>query len=162
MKRARRGAVSVTWGGIHFARRGIEWITQKRRKKVILPIPTELLFLLEAERDRRNPNPSDRALLNHSTGKPMSRPQLYERMKALGKRAGVDNAHPRRFRYTLAVNMLEQGTSPYDAAKMPGDTIETIEKHYAPFVPEFRERVRGILESASKIRDLAKITVTNT
>ena len=154
-------AVSITWHEIHFDRREIERITQKRRKKVILPIPTELLFLLEAERDRRNPKPTDRVLLNPSTGKPMSRPRLYERMKALGKQAGVDNVHPHRFRDTLAVNMLEQGAGPYDVAKMLGDTIATTEKHYTPFVPVLRERVRGFLESASEVRDRAKISVTN-
>ena len=34
-------------------------------------------------------------------------------------------------------------------AKMPGDTIETVERHYTPFVKELRERVRSILETGS-------------
>ena len=57
--------------------------------------------------------------------------------------------------------MLEQGAGPYDVAKMLGDNIETTEKHYTPFVPVLRERVRGFLESASEVRDRAKISVTN-
>lgn len=153
-------AVSVTFSEIHFDQREIKWITQKRRKKVILPIPTELLFLLEAERDRRNPKPKDRVLLSPSTGKPMSGPRLYDRMKVLGKRTSVDNVQPLRFRDTLAVNMLEQGASPYDVAKL-GDTIETIEKNYAPFVPVLRERVRGILESAGEYSNHGEISVTD-
>jgi hypothetical protein len=40
---------------------------------------------------------------------------------------------------------------------MLGDTIETVEKHYTPFVRELRERVRAILESDA---GLEKITVT--
>jgi hypothetical protein len=40
-----------------------------------------------------------------------------------------------------------RGASPYDAAKVLGDTIETVEKHYTPFVPELRERVRSILDN---------------
>jgi hypothetical protein len=32
---------------------------------------------------------------------------------------------------------------------MLGDTVETVEKHYAPFVPALRERVRRIMESGS-------------
>jgi hypothetical protein len=43
--------------------------------------------------------------------------------------------------------MLEKGASPYDAAKTLGDTIHTIEKHYAPFTKELRDRVRKIMES---------------
>jgi len=57
--------------------------------------------------------------------------------------------------------MLGQGAGPYDVAKMLGNTIATIEKHYSPFVPELRERVRGFLESASEVRDRVKISVTN-
>jgi integrase len=68
-------------------------------------------------------------------------------MLALGRRAGVTNAHPHRFRDTLAVDMLEKGASPYDVAKVLGDTIETVEKHYAPFTKELRDRVRRIMEN---------------
>jgi integrase len=77
----------------------------------------------------------------------MTRPRLYQRMLALGKRAGVPNAHPHRFRDTLAVDMLEKGANPYDVAKTLGDTIETIEKHYTPFTKELRDRVRRIMEN---------------
>ena len=63
-------------------------------------------------------------------------------MMQLGRRAGVANSHPHRFRDSLAVEMLCRSASPYDVAKVLGDTIETVEKHYAPFVPELRERVR--------------------
>ena len=77
----------------------------------------------------------------------MTRPRLYERMLALGKRAGVPQAHPHRFRDSLAVYMLARGASPYDVAKMLGDTINTIEQHYSPFVHELRERVRTLLNS---------------
>jgi integrase len=139
-------AVSLTWREVHFDRKEIERVTQKRKKRVILPIQTELLFALEVEHERRKPEPSDRVLLNPATGKPLTRPRLYHRMLALGKRADVPDAHPHRFRDTLAVDMLTRGASPYDVAKMLGDTIETVEKHYTPFVRELRERVRMILE----------------
>jgi integrase len=93
------------------------------------------------------PDPTDRVLVNPATNKPLTRPRLYQRMLALGKRSGVPNAHPHRFRDTLAVDMLEKGASPYDVAKVLGDTIETVEKHYAPFTKEIRERVRRIMEN---------------
>jgi integrase len=148
--------VSLTWGEVHFDRKEIKRITQKRKKRVILPIHTELLFGLEAEWESRKPNPSDRVLLNPLTGKPLTRPRLYHRMLALGKRASVPDAHPHRFRDTLAVDMLTRGASPYDVAKMLGDTIETVEKHYTPFVRELRERVRTILETGTGLESLSK------
>jgi integrase len=96
--------------------------------------------------------------MNPETGKPLTRPGLYRRMVALGRRAGVPNAHPHRFRDTFAVDMLVRGASPYDAAKMLGDAIETVEKHYMPFVRELRERVRTILETGIGLEELAQKT----
>lgn len=81
----------------------------------------------------------------------MTRPRLYQRMLALGRRAGVQHAHPHRFRDTLAVDMLAKGATPYDVAKTPGDTIATIEKHYSPFTKDLRERVRKILQNGEGI-----------
>ena len=122
-------AAKLTWREVHFDSKEIERATQKRRKKVILPIHTELLFAIEAEYERLKPQPTDRVLLNPVAGAPMTRPVLYRRMLALGKGAGVPNAHPHRFRDTLAVDMLNRGASPYDVAKMLGDTIDTVERH---------------------------------
>lgn len=140
-------AVAMSWREVHFEEREIERVTQKRKKKVILPIHRELLFALQIEYQHRSPAPYDCVLLNPLTQKPLSRPRLYERILALGRRAGVLNAHPHRFRDTLAVDMLLRGATPYDVAKLLGDTIETVERRYTPFVPELRERVRYILES---------------
>ena len=94
------------------------------------------------EFEPRTPDAADRVLLNPATGKPLTRPRLYHRMLALGKRAGVVDAHPHRFSDTLAVDMLTGGASPYDVAKVLGDTLETIEKHYTPFVKRFHSRRR--------------------
>ena len=140
-------AVGLTWQEVKFDRKEIERVTQKRRKKIILPLNVELLFALEAEHERIKPHPTDRVLLNPTTSEPMTRPRLYERMLALGTRAGIAKAHPHRFRDTLAVDMLSRGASPYDVAKILGDTIDTVEGHYTPFVKELRERVRTLLNS---------------
>jgi hypothetical protein len=70
-------------------------------------------------------------------------------MLALGRRAGVPDAHTHRFRDTLAVDMLSRGANPYDVAKMLGDTIDTVERHHTLFVRELRERVRSILENGT-------------
>jgi integrase len=142
---------------VRFDRKEIERVTQKRRKKVILPIHTELLFALEAVYKRLKPGPTDLVLLNPVSARPMTRPGLYRRMLALGKREGVQNAHPHRFRDTLAVDMLSRGASPYDVAKMLGDTIDTVERHYSAFVKELRDRVRNILETGIGIEEAAKM-----
>jgi integrase len=88
----------------------------------------------------------------------MTRPRLYERMLALGKRASVPDAHPHRYRDTFAVDMLARGGNPYDVAKLLGDTVATIENYYAPFVRELRDRARRILENG---QSLEKTNCTN-
>lgn len=140
-------AVGLQWGEIDWETREINRLTQKRRKRVILPIHQELFFALEVARDGRNPQPEDRVLLSPETNRPLTRPRLYRRMIALGRRAEVLDAHPHRFRDSFAVDLLSRGASPYDVAKLLGDTVDTIEKHYAPFVRELRERARRILET---------------
>jgi hypothetical protein len=52
--------------------------------------------------------------------------------------------------------MLARGATPYDVAKLLGDEIATVEKHYAPFVRELRERVRGLLEGPGGISQYAE------
>ena len=56
----------------------------------------------------------------------------------------------------LAVDMLARGGSTYDVAKLLGDTIETIEKHYTPFVRELRERVRRLMENGEGLENWAQ------
>ena len=148
-------AVGLRWEEIDFDSREINRLTLKRRKRVMLPIPEELFFALEAERDRRKPQPQDRVLLNSTNGKPFTRPRLYERMLAIGRRAGVQNANPHRFRDTFAVDLLCKGASPYDVAKSLGDVVTTVEKHYAPFVRELRDRLREIMDNGVGLEQLA-------
>src|SRR5260370_11027904 len=149
-------AVGLHWGEIDWSSKEINRLTQKRRKRVILPIHPELQFVLETEHGHRNPHVEERVLLNPNTGKPYTRPRLYERMLALGRRAGVLDAHPHRYRDTFAVDMLARGASPYDVAKLLGDTIETVEKHYTPFVRELRERVRRLMENGEGLENWAQ------
>src|ERR1700730_1453667 len=57
---------------------------------------------------------------------------------------GSPRGSPASVRDSFAVDLLSRGASPYDVAKLLGGTIE---KHYAPFVRELRERARRIMES---------------
>jgi integrase len=147
--------VGLNWADIHFDRREIERITQKRRKPVIIPIHSELLFALEVEFERRSPHPEDQVLPPNRERGRMTRPRLYQRCKAMGRRAGIKDVHPHRFRDTFAVDMLARGATPYDVAKLLGDEIATVEKHYAPFVRELRERVRTLMETGEGIGQYA-------
>jgi integrase len=87
-------AVKLTWLEVSLERREIERITQKRRKRVIVPLSAELQFALETEFIRVRPQPTEHVLVNPATMRPMTRPRLYQRMRALGKRSGVPDCPP--------------------------------------------------------------------
>lgn len=144
-------ATDIRWSEVDFREGMLSRLTHKRQKQVWIPIHPELSFALEAACAERHPKPADHVLLNPATGKAMTRPRLYQRIKALGERAGVTHAHPHRFRDTLAVDLLLKGASPYDVAKTLGDTVAVVEEHYAPYVKELRERTRRIMESPDGI-----------
>jgi len=101
-------AGGLTWQEIKFDRKEIERVTQKRRKKVILPLNVELLFALETEHERIKPQPTDRVLLNPTTNAPMARPRLYERMLALRDAGRGCEGTPVPIQDTLAVDMLSR------------------------------------------------------
>ena len=86
----------------------------------------------------------------------MTRPRLCARCKAIARRAGIEEAHPHRFRDAFAVDMPARGATPYDLAKLLGDEIATIEKDYAPLVRELRERVRTLMETGEGIGQYVK------
>ena len=139
--------VSLRWVEIDFQSGEITRLTLKRRKRVLVPMSPELRFALESDFQRRSPSQADLVLLNPISGKPLTRPRLYERMLALGRRANVADAHPHRFRDTFCVDMLARGVNPYSVSRLVGITVEMLERHYAPFIPELRERVRQALEN---------------
>lgn len=152
-------AVALTWAEVDLKGKRIDRVTEKRLKRVIVPLHPELQFALEAELEERKPQPNEVVLLNPATGQPLTRPRLYTRMRALGKRAKVLNAHPHRFRDTMAVDMLLRGCSAYDVAKVLGDTVATVEAHYAPYVPELQERVRRFIEGPGGLEDEELVTL---
>ena len=50
-----------------------------------------------------------------------------------------------------AADMLARRASPYDVAKLLSDIVATVEKHYAPFVKELRNRARRVMENSKAV-----------
>jgi integrase len=153
-------AVNLRWGHIHFDRGAngeVEILTQKRSKIAIIPLSSELRDMLEDLYKGRKPQPEDRVLWNPDTKLPFSsRVRLSVRMKSLCERAGVKgSAHC--FRDTFVADMLARGVSIYDVAQMVADTVETIEKHYAQFVPAARDAAQRKMDTGVGIEEQAKI-----
>jgi integrase len=154
-------ALSLRWGEIHFdsgVNGEIEKLTQKRGKLAIIPLSTELREALEEAYRERKPGPENIVLVNAKDGLPFSdRKRMYEQIKAMGIRAGVKRVTPHCFRDTFACDMLARGNSIYDVAKMLADTVDTVEKHYAQFVPAARDAVQVKMDSGVGIEEQAQL-----
>ena len=107
----------------------------------------------------RKPRQEDRVVLNPENGQPFeTRKPLYERVKALGFCANVKQVTPHCFRDTFACDMLARGEDIYSIAKMLADTVDTIEKHYAQFIPAARDAAQHKMDSGIGIEERAKLT----
>ncbi len=67
-------------------------------------------------------------------------------LKAVFRKSGVELAKAHRFRHTLATKILVEGGSIEDAANVLGDTPAIIEKHYAKFSQQYRDRLSGVMQ----------------
>jgi integrase/recombinase XerC len=152
--------VNLRWGNVHLDRGQngeIEILTQKRSKTAMVPLSTELRNALEEIEGKHAPD--DFVLYNPDTQPPFSnRKRLYERMKALGERAKVIRVTPHCFRDTFACDMLARGASIYDVAKMLADTVDTVEKHYASFIPAARDAAQSKMDNGIGIEERAKLS----
>lgn len=66
----------------------------------------------------------------------------------LMRRCAVENATPHRFRHTVAQDILVNGGSLEDVARILGDDPATIEKHYTHLSPAIQGRLSAVLMKA--------------
>jgi hypothetical protein len=52
--------------------------------------------------------------------------------------------------------MLARGINPYSVARLVGITVDILERHYAPFIPELRERVRRALDNGEGLEAMPR------
>ena len=64
----------------------------------------------------------------------------WRTMAAVFKQAGVKQAHPHRFRHTLASELLGKGGKLEEVAAILGDSAATIGRYYAKWTPEYQDR----------------------
>jgi integrase len=70
---------------------------------------------------------------------------LDKHLRRLFAAAGIAGGHAHRFRDTFSVELLKQGASLYDVAKLLGIDVAVVAKHYAPYVKELQERGRQLV-----------------
>jgi integrase len=64
----------------------------------------------------------------------------WRTLSAVFRRAKVENAHPHRFRHTLASELLGKGGTIEEVAGILADSPPTVRRHYAKWTPEYQAR----------------------
>jgi integrase len=138
-------AATIQWKSVRNGMLHVE--ARKNEEEILLPIHPDLERALRAERSRRNPSNSDTVLVNPQTGRPydVDGKGLYRRINALGERVGIEDVRPHRFRDTFAVDALLKGAQPIEIARMLGDELETVVKHYLPLSQQLSQSTRELL-----------------
>lgn len=103
----------------------------KGSKERSVPISSrtgQALWRYLAQREQRRPQ--DPVFIT-TTGGQLSRRDLYHRLKEIGKRAGVADVHPHRFRHTFAITYLRNGGDVYTLQAILGHSTLEMVRHYA-------------------------------
>jgi integrase len=120
--------------------------TAKAKTVVGLPVPNEVIQALKGIEGLSE------YYFWSGNGSPKSSVWDWQRsLTKLFKLAGVENGHAHRFRHTLAVNLLAKGVSMENVAKILGNTMRIVEKHYAAFSHVRQEALAAEVEKVWKL-----------
>lgn len=136
----------LRWSDIHFPDGEIRRRAIKNGVELQIPIHPELMEALITAHSWQKPDSNVVLIENKS----VSRAQIASQMSLIYEKAKITEAHNHRLRSTLAVDLLIKGASVYDVAKILGDRVVTVEKHYLRFVPEMRSKIRSLMEDDTK------------
>ena len=109
------------------------------KKSDIDLVSKHIKVLGKGDKERRIPFSSrtSSAIFQHlatNDGDPfkMSRTGLAQYLRRLGKRAGIEDTHPHRFRHTFAITYLRNGGDPYTLQEILGhSTMEMVKAYMA-------------------------------
>jgi site-specific recombinase XerD len=79
--------------------------------------------------DRPNANLNDFVFITNENT-PLDRDRLFKIIRAIGKRAGVKDTHPHRFRHTFAIMYLRNRGDPWSLQRMLGHESMEMVSHY--------------------------------
>lgn len=104
---------------INFLSRDAVVLGKGNKERIIYLTPVALMHLQDYLNSRTDTNPCLFASLKAPYTR-LSKAGIETTLKAIGKRAGVENVHPHRYRRTLATNLLDRGANIQDVAAILG------------------------------------------
>lgn len=90
--------------------------------------------------ERRNA-PLNEPLFTTTQGEEMDRDRLLKQIHGIGRRAGVEDAHPHRFRHTFAITYLRNGGDPWSLQVMLGHSTMDMVRRYLAIAQADLDRV---------------------
>jgi integrase len=143
----------VTLTRDHIKHNRLEKRAVKNNKWIRLELPSAVLDAIDRlPAPKAAPKGNKRIFFSDATGLRTLVKAAWRTMSAVFKRSGVENAHPHRFRHTLASELLGKGGSIEKVAGILGDNPATISRYYAKWTPEFQSGQDALIR---------KIHVTN-
>lgn len=111
--------VRLNRSDINFLTRDAVVLGKGNKERTIYLTPVSLMHLQDYLNTRTDNNPALFAGLKAPYDR-ISKAGIETALKAIGKRAGVENVHPHRYRRTLATNLLDRGANIQDVATILG------------------------------------------
>ncbi len=127
--------------------------TQKTGVPVMCPLPPDLL------EDIENLTTVGGLYFAVESEKPVTIAEYYRvKLKQAGKKTGVLNARPHRFRDTFAVRLLEKGVPIDTVSILLGHTdIKTTQRSYAPWVKSLQDNLESAVAKTWERPKLARV-----
>lgn len=104
---------------INFLTRDAVVLGKGNKERTVYLTPVALMHLTDYLNSRKDNNPALFASLKLPYNR-LSKAGIETTLKLIGKRAGVANVHPHRYRRTLATNLLDRGANIQDVAAILG------------------------------------------
>lgn len=111
--------VRLNRSDINFLGRDAIVLGKGNKERTIYLTPVALMHLSDYLNTRTDNNPCLFASLKAPHNR-LSKAGIETALKIIGKRAGVENVHPHRYRRTLATNLLDRGANIQDVAAILG------------------------------------------
>lgn len=109
--------VSIDIADVNFKTKEIVVYGKGGKERTVYLTEVAVMYLQEYISSR---NDSNKALFVGKGNKRLQKNAIQAVMKKLGKRAGVENVHPHRFRRTLATDLIDRGAALQDVQRILG------------------------------------------
>lgn len=111
--------VHLNRADINFLSRNAIVLGKGNKERTVYLTPVALMHLSDYLNSRKDNNPALFVGLKSPYDR-LSKAGIETALKTIGKRAGIENVHPHRYRRTLATNLLDRGANIQDVAAILG------------------------------------------